>query len=589
MIKAFKPYWRLAAIVFVICVLLLGFHYITGTPQGASFHYNLSWFEGFRNAFWQGDLYPRFVPDLWYGMGGTDFYFYGPLPFWFASIFGEATCPGCSTSQVFSISAAWMLIFAGVSFFIFARRYFSPAWAGFGAILYVLLPVHYLVTWFVAQTIGTILAVAILPLFALATTRLIEENRGGWLFAACLTALALSHLPTTLIILHLLGLFVVCAAGLRAETWRGAITLMMRFVPWGLLGIALSAFYWLPALALLDTVSSDMLYSDYYDATKWLLLDGLPENNPIETLWFKWALILAVTTAIGAGSILYRRGQISSLLLWIIVPTLFTAFLMTIFSYPIWKYWIINKVQFPYRTLVVADFSIALAAIVIVRNLLANRLGAHAMRARMIAGFSALTLAFAYINPVSQSADVTVRGWGQTDEFLPVAPPEYIPREMMQLTLMAFRARVTDDDNNADRYLIFFEEMQLAYDAAQTAFAQDAPGATLTPQINDRMRLNVDLPGAASVRLPVASWQFWRAERADGTPVPLMTNAELGVLEIALPAGPSSVQLYLVETMPQKIGSWISLITLLGLLIGVAGLLFRAKVSVDKPLATSIR
>lgn len=588
MIQVFKTNWRLAAIAFVFCCLLLGFHHLTGTPQGASFHYNLSWFEGFRNAFWQGDLYPRFVPDLWYGMGGADFYFYGPLPFWFASTFGEAMCPGCTTSETFSTSAAWMMIFSGITFFIFARRFFSIGWAGFGAILYVFLPVHYLVNWYVAQTIGTMMAVAILPLFALATTQLIEDKKGGWLFALCLAGLALSHLPTTLIIIHLLALYVVCAVVLEIRDWRGRLAILMRFVPWGLLGVALSAFYWLPALALLDTVSSDMLYTDYYDATKWLLLDGQPENNPNETHWFKWALILTVVFALAAANILQRDRQQSTLLLWIIVPSALAAFLLTIVSYPLWKYWIINRVQFPYRAMVITDFAVALAAVVIVKNLLANRVGAEALRTKLVASFATLALIFAYVSPISKSAEVTLGGWGQTDEYLPVAPPEYVAPNLLQIALTRFREKIADGDTNAERYLIFFEQARLAYDDAKAAFAEDAPGATLTPLINDRMRLQVNLAAPGTVRVPIASWDFWRAAHADGTPVELKENAALGIYEITLPAGTSEVEFYLVETAPQKIGSAISLLALLILFGAAAWTLRRRNIAPEKPLATSL-
>ena len=583
---SFTQHWRLSVIAFSLSAALLAFHHLVGTPHGASFHYNLSWYEGFRNAFWAGDLYPRFVPDLWYGMGGADFYFYGPLPFWFTAIFGEATCPGCSTSQVFSISAAWMMILSGVTFFVFARRFFDPRWAFFGAILYVFLPVHYLLNWYVAQTIGTMLALVILPIFALATIQLNEERKSGLLFALCLAGLTLSHLPTTLIIIHVVALLVLGAAFLRTENWREGIRLVARFIPWATLGVALSAIYWVPAIMLLDTVSSNMLYSDYYDATNWLLLDGRPESDPSDTQRFKGSLILAVITSLGAGSLLYAKRDQSSLFLWIIVPALLAAFLMTILSYPVWKYWIINKVQFPYRTMVLADFSIALAMIVIGQHAVKAWPDKSAFKIRMIAIFSALALFAAYLSPLSKSVEITQSGWGQTDEFLPVAPPEYIPPAFMQLAFNRFRDRVTDDVNNQDRYILFFEEMQVGYADALVAFESDAPGATLLPQINERMQLQIDLPEAKTVRLPVASWTFWRAQLSDGTPLTLSENAELGILQIDLPAGRSEVELYLIKTPPQQIGSLISLIAILSLL-GTIILRVRIK-SPNKPLETSV-
>jgi|GEM_PF-2413485 len=586
MLRRTKNYWRLSAIAIALSGTLFAFHYYIGTPHGASFHYNLSWYEGFRNSFWAGDLYPRFVPDLWYGMGGVDFYFYGPLPFWFTATFGEATCPGCSTSKVFSVSAAWMMILSGATFFIFACRFFEPKWATFGAIVYVVLPVHYLVNWYVAQTIGTMLALAILPVFALATIQLIEEKKSGCLFAICLAGLTLSHLPTTLIILHVVPLLVISAAYVRTDSWRQALPLILRFVPWGVLGMALSAFYWLPAIMLLDTVASNMLYLEYYDATNWLLLDGKPESDPSDTQRFKGSLLLAVITCVGASRFLYTRRQESSLFLWILVPSLFAAFLMTILSYPVWKYWIINKVQFPYRTMVLVDFSIALAWIVIARHALQSWFDRNAVGVRLMAVLSAFLLCTAYLSPLNKTIEVVKNSWGETEEFLPVAPLEYIPPTFMQLALDRFRERVSDNTNNSDRFILYFEEMQIGYERARSAFASDAPGATLVPQINDRMLLQVELLQARTVRLPVASWTFWRARLSDGTPVHLSENAELGTLQIELPAGTSDVELYLITTMPQQRGSLISLLALMGL-FGTIVLRVRRN-SKNKPVRTSI-
>ena len=588
MIAQLTQHRRLAALASFLSLSLLAFHYTTGTVQGASFHYNLSWYEGFRNAFWQGELYPRFLPDLWYGMGGADFYFYGPLPFWLTATFGEAVCPGCSTSQTFSVSAAWMMILSGVTFFIFARRFFKPAWAGFGAILYVFLPMHYLVTWYVAQTVGTILALAILPLLALAVTKLIEEKKGGVLFTATFTAMALTHLPTTLLVGHLLAVCILWAAFTRESAWRGRFAFIMRFAPWGLLGAALSAIYWLPALALLDTVSSEMLYTSYYDATKWLFFDGLPENDPYEANLYKWPLFLAVFSAIAAGSILYNKPERASLFLWAVVPSLLVLFLMSILSYPVWKFWIINKVQFPYRSMVLADLSIALSAVVIVRNFARHWGDKAAMRSRLLAVFGAFALFFAFLGPLQKSAEVTAKGWGETEAFLPVAPPEYIPPRFIELALERFRAKATDDDNNAERYLMFFEEMRLGYQAALEAFEADAPGAVLIPQINERMTLITDLPEATRVRLPLSAWTFWRAELSDGTPLDLSINQDLGVLEAALPAGPTTVNLTLIETVPQRIGTGITFFALLVSLFWGALVVYRRRKGQKNSFATSI-
>ena len=352
MLFAIRSHPRLLAIAVALSASLLLFHGNAGTPEGASYMYNLPWFDAFRRAFSQGDLYPRFSPELWYGMGALDFYFYGPLPFWFASIIGEASCPGCSTNTVFSLAGAWMIILSGITFFLFARRFFSVPWAGFGGIFYAILPYHYIADWFDRQAIGEVAACIILPLLALAVTRLIEEQKGGILFAISVAALAYSHLPSTLIFGHLVAICIIWAA-IQQDEWSERIAVLARFTVWGLLGIGLSAMYWLPALGLLNTVSPDMLATDYSNPTRWLLLDGYPEIRPEVSAFIKACLTVIVVASLIAMVILKRSIAPPSLWLWIVGPSLFTFYLMTVFSAPIWEYWILNRVQFPWRTLIV--------------------------------------------------------------------------------------------------------------------------------------------------------------------------------------------------------------------------------------------
>ncbi len=583
MITHIKAHWRLCAIAVTLSVGLLALHYAIGTPRGASYDYNLSWYEAFRSAFWRGDLYPRFAPDLWYGNGGLDFLFYAPLPFWFATLVGEISCPGCSTSQAFSISGAWMLILSGVTFFVFARRFFAPAWAGFGAILYGLLPFHYLINWYIGQTIGALMALAILPLLALAVSKMIEDRKGGILFALSFAALALSHLPTTLIVLHLLIVFVVWTAFQQEQGWQERFAVILRFAPWGLLGVGLSAFYWLPAIALLDSVSSDKLYSSYYDSTQWLYLDGQPENDPAKTLKFKFVLFSVAAMALGAGFLLRQAKSQSILSLWIVIPSVFAVFLMTIISYPVWQFWILNKVQFPDRTLVVTDLSIALASIVVLKGALSHHSDALMQRTKMIAAIAGSALLLAFLHPINQSAQIIQKGWNNTDAFLPVAPPEYVPPPFLELAFDRFRSRDTSHLSNADSFNVFFDEMKAGYEAAHQAMQDDAPGAVLTPEINDRFSLQVDLAAASSVRLPIPSWKYWRARTGDGLTVALEQDPALGISRLSLPAGQTEVEIYLIETPPQRLGSSISLFALLGLLVILALYRFRA-VRLEKSL-----
>ena len=588
MMTSIKAHWRLTMMAGLFGLSLLLFHGLVETPRGASFDYNLSWFEAFRTAFWQGDLYPRHTTELWYGHGGLDFYFYGPLPFWFASIVGEIGCPGCGTSQAFSIAAAWMLILSGISFFIFARRFFAPAWAGFGAMLYVVLPFHYLINWYIGQTIGAIMALAILPILALAICQMVEDRKGGPLFAFSFAALALSHLPSTMIISHLILVLAVWTALTKYRERREQFALLFRFLPWTMLGIALSAFYWMPAIGLLSSVSADMLYSDYYDSTRWLLLDGVPENDPFKTQKFKLVLILVVVSAIAASLVLKTRRTPSMLLLWILVPSAFAAFAMTFVSYPMWKFWIINKVQFPDRALVVTDLSIALAAIVLIKYALSHAWRASSLLIKVALGATGFAFVAAFALPLGQSHQIIQESRADASPYLPVAPLEYIPPTFKQRALERFRTRDLDGVANADRFYFFFDEVEAGFQNAQAAFEQDAPNATLQAEIHDRFTLQLPGSTAREIRLPVPYWPHWRAYGQDGRPLSISEDPDLGIIQLSAPAGVSEITLELIETRPQKIGSSLSLGALFIFLVWLMAPRAMRLGPFAKPLETSL-
>lgn len=589
MVETVRAHWRLSAIFLVFSVGLLILHAVLGTPEGNSYKFNLPWFEGFSAAFWGGDLYPRYLFNLWYGLGAADFYFYGPLPFWLASTLGQATCPTCGASTVFSISGAWMIILSGVFFFLFARRYFAPAYAGFGALIYMVLPFHYFMDWYDRQTIGEIAGMMILPLLALATTKLIEEKKGGALFAISFAAIALSHMPTTLIVVHLLAALVTWTVLTQVQTWTDRAAIFARFAIWGGLGTALSAIYWVPALALLDSVSPDMLYTEFYDASKWLLLDGQPEFTEQISNAIKSCLLLVVVTA-GAAYFVMRQAPNtpSSLRLWIIGPSLFTAFLMTVFSYPVWEFWVLNKIQFPWRTLTVSDLSVALGAIVVAKYVVETRGTEQAQRASLVAGLCSMALVFAYIPQVERTVETAKAGHALGGDFAPVAVPEYVPPLFLEPALIRFRSKITDQTPNEARYVVFFEEMRQSREQAMDWMRSDAPGAIFTTQLHDRSLLRVSLDEPTRVRLPIAVWPHWRARLADGTPLTLYPDEVTGLFSVDVPAGRSDVEFYVIETVPQKIGSSLSLLAVLSLLGYGLALAYRRRRPGKKSLATSL-
>ena len=567
MIRRFQTHWRLYSIALALGAAMLLGHAVFGTPPGSSFKHNMPWFEGFREAFWQGVLYPRILPDLWFGMAGFYFYFNGPSTFWIAAVLSPVVCPGCCTNSAFSVIGALMLLASGGTFYLFARTFFERLPAGIGAIAFVLLPYHYLSDWFARQAIGEFSAYIFLPLLALATVRLIEARKGGALFARSFAAISLSHLPSALILVHVIAVMVVWAAFTRDSEWKQRGIMLARFALWGGLGAALSAFYWWPALSLLPLVSSDNLYSSYFEATQWLFLDGQPEPSETTAMTSKWQLALVLAAAGTSCFVLKRAQNLAAVRDWMFIPSLIAVFMMTVVSYPIWHYWILNLVQFPSRFFVVTDVSIALSVALIVNHI--ARVGLPNLSPTLRRGVLAIaaTGLIASVAAGHQAQRTGVKTYSVERLLDHTGPVDYIPAPLFAANIQRFNQSVTDATPDAKRYELFFVEMERGQKLAMAKLQAVALETQIQPVAGRGFDLTMTLAAPMTVSLPIAPWPYWDARSSEGEPIPFGTDAELGVLTIDLPAGRTDVRLRAIASPAERASKLLSLAALLILVV----------------------
>jgi len=165
-----------------------------GISFGDSARYNFPWAVQYLDAFNLGAYLPRHLPGLWDGLGGFDFFFYAPIPFWFVTAFLSPICAGCSPETELSL----------------APQFFGYSVAG-----------------------------------------------------------------------------------------------------WTVLGGLLSCFHSLPAVDLLDTVSSSAVYNDFTQVERWLYGSHFDRPNPVILISF-----LAVIPFIIASAVL----NCGAVLMWVLVP-----------------------------------------------------------------------------------------------------------------------------------------------------------------------------------------------------------------------------------------------------------------------------
>ncbi len=524
-----------------------------GLPTGHSTPFNLAWSRHYGDALSWTDPLPRYLPGLWEGFGGHDFFFYAPLPFWLNAALIDPLCPGCTAPTEFLLGLGLLTAASGGAMFAFLRCLVSPGAAAFGAAIYVVLPYHLLIDWFARQSAGEVTAYAFLPLVALGIERLRRHEGGGWILALGTAGLAFSHLPTTLLAAHpfaALGLwFVVRQPGGRAaKLW-----LLARLAWFGGLGLMLAAVYWLPSVLLLDKVSRSVLADPYFEAWRWLQFSPAPHPNPVLK-----TQLLASFYACLPFLILALRSARGPVLAWILVPAIFAIAMNTAPSAVLWNTWIIGIVQFPWRLMTLVDFAAALAAAVLAAGAV-DRLGKLSLV--MAVGVASVPAVFLAAALEDRPADAALIA----DAEASFGAIEYFSPEMS-----AVMARRLGTDG-----LQHFDQLAVAASAADMAAEfRDQYG---DPKIVARTprSLTVLAPeGAEVLALPVQFWGLWQAETALGADLSVRANPRFGTLDILGPtggfaAGPVTVSL---PVQPSEwAGALASLLALIALLASTAG------------------
>jgi hypothetical protein len=299
---------------------------------------------------------------------------------------------------------------------------------------------------------------------------------------------------------------------------------------------------------LLDTVSPAVLFDPYFEAWRWLYGGAAPQPNMVFA-----AIVVAAFLACAPfllGSVLKARGP---MLAWILVPVVVVVLLNTAVSEPIWRSWIIAKVQFPWRLMTFADFATGIAAAVLAAGATCRIgwwvLSVALMTALIPVAFLAAQVTFTMQgNPAEKRYDA---GFGAM---------EYLSPEMTE----TLRTRLARPD------LDHFDQRQIAATLADMAaeFAETQPPVQIL-QRGSRSITIAPPPGAAILSLPVQFWVLWAAETASGTPLQLRANPQFGTIDILPPPegfADTPVHLSLRYHPSEQLGAAVSVLALLVLL-----------------------
>ncbi len=247
------PWLCVALITFIAVQPLFG-----QPPRGADTFVHFYRVPVINSLLQQGVLFSRWSPDLVFGYGYPLFNFYPPLTAYVLTL--TYWLSGQNALIGWNVAFGLALVLTSLGMFGLGRRLFGNMGGIVATAAYTLSP-YVIYQTFERSSLSNAWALACLPYAVWAMVELVTRpgvRRGAWV-AIVVAAVFLLHTSTSVLMIGPLA-----AAGLAIAFGVNRRFALRRFWPVGLailLGLALSAFVWLPAL-------SEIQFTRYQDAAR---------------------------------------------------------------------------------------------------------------------------------------------------------------------------------------------------------------------------------------------------------------------------------------------------------------------------------
>jgi hypothetical protein len=573
-VKLLTERYSVILIFLLVSIATVSKHLFFGFPAGHSVNFNIFWQQYFTEQLLTGEIYPRWLFNYLDGFGAPVFYFYAPLPFYLFSLIEVIF--GHDGEGFTTLTIGHMMIFflSSVAFYSFISRYTDKFWATITSILYLLIPYHY-IDLEVRATVGESLAYVWIPLIMIGLCHPQKTWIQLFFSGFCYAGLILSHLPSALLSALAIAIFSV---GINKNTRFIYAVGYALFV--GIVGIAVSAFYILPAILLQDTLPYDAWVTSsgpHYQAVNWLIgRSGIPEFGILVYNALALTSLLSVGIALVFGTIFYMTKpsiEVDEVIWRLIVACLLSLIvcwlLMTNLSQFIWAHFsLIAKVQFPWRLGIIIDFCSVLLISLTIPRILAYFLS---LKSKRLAIIEQVTIVIAL---VIIAIVVIVKYFPQTDTIA--------SRDKVQLWPIEYRTKwlveseVYLPTGNAED----FTDINLAYKIHQVGFLRWRQFVEPLPPIASLRVLAPDevvtrdekkpgntlifatLKSPATIRVKKFYYPHWRLTDNTGKDFAVYADIQTGLLLFDLPAGKYELTLDRQLLPSEQIGLLISFISI---------------------------
>ncbi len=317
---------------------------------GHDFEYHAVISKHFSAQMWQGEWYPRWLPNANANFGSPTFFFYAPIPYYFTSLFSPlAHDYSMSSCRELNLSSLLALVASGLTAYLWLKEIVPKNSAAIASLVYMVWPYHLAVDLYVRFAFAEYWSFVWMPLILYFSIKIVKGTRLNIIgLAISVALLALTHLPSFIIFMTVpIGY----ALSIANRNQRKIVLARMGLAL--ILAIGLSAIYWLPAMTTQESISINDLFAKGLNYKNNFLFTG-PKLGHAKNFWrhLEFLTVLTGGLAICAWKTTEQHSEAIARHernYWMIVAMI--SFFMTLpLSQFIWDALpLIRTVQFPWR------------------------------------------------------------------------------------------------------------------------------------------------------------------------------------------------------------------------------------------------
>ncbi|MCB0029955.1 MAG: hypothetical protein KDE28_18700, partial [Anaerolineales bacterium] len=530
---------------------------LLNTRGGGDSPFLLQRLQQLTTALADGHFPVRWMPDANYGYGYPFYNYYAPLSLYIAALFRFL---GFSLTRAIQMAQLAGFLTAAWGVFALARRWRQDEWTAFlAAVAYTVAPFHLVNVYVRGDSLAEFWAMAFYPLVLLAGERLLDEEKRGLNqilpFALAYAGLIISHNVSALIFSPFLLLYL----GWRWLWFDGDRRgLALRLAAGLLLALALSAWFWAPALgetALAQTgpiTEGYFHYAAHFRDLDQVQPDLLFDFDVAAGGAFRMGLVQLLLAVAGGGAWLWAGRQERGWLGWLpagyaLSLALGAGFMISSLSSFLWANLpLLSYAQFPWRFLSVQALGTALLTAGLARLPARRYVVPILALLLLVAGLGRLqTVHLPLSDSQIDSAALAEYEWF-TGNIGTTVSAEYLPATVSP------RPQTSSWLNSGAR-----DEL--------TALNGEVAGQLVSRATTRQEWQLAVVKGPATVIFPTLYWPGWTAE-VDGVPAEIGPAPGSGLIALPLEGDKHTVTLRLRRTPLRLVAELVSLVTVLAVL-----------------------